>query len=634
VRRWYGTIEVVSDQTDGVRTEDGVTIPQGEQRFAAISLEGMLGRRKINDSAVRSVGTVTHLARALEFNAGGVGNRSAGRFDGAFVFGSDKATNEIWSVRDIVVYLIGRQATRSAGSDDPFDKALPIQLDRDAVFSLPDWDIPVIKAQGKTVAEILGQLIARQRLRTWWLEVLDVPNAPDVGFPVLLKVRTLTPVAINLGANKKILANANQLAVNVDTASTSNLKIKSSSLDQYDQVIVTGRRRRSCFTIAPADGTIVAGWSATLQTAYNAGASGAADYPLAAEIADREKRNTKARTAESLESVYARFALPDDWDLFARDGEGGTAYPVFPDDDQPIVSYAIYTPDIAILRSLPLLTGHDYSFTRRETSRWNIDPPETDVPPFEERPPLVVIPEPGDTSRFGRVQDMAAAAETEDSPVWSGIVRVPDDEPALIVRVSGKPQHVLAGGDFVPIDANDPAIGPSDWRELIFTVAINDDRFAEARYPAEVDDLDIERDEVRTLNIPAGDSYKLDYLAPDTVVGIDPTDGSLIRNTVGGWINDDRDKLLEIAKIAYAWYSTPRAAVVIDTSDIGAAINLGDLIVSVGDSSSPGDHQIATNSVVTSIGIQFPRSSGASPINEAPRMSIATQFVNLDPLQA
>src|SRR5690606_22862094 len=112
------------------------------------------------------------------------------------------------------------------------------------------------------------------------------------------------------------------------------------------------------------------------------------------------------------------------------------------------------------------------------------------------------------------------------------MVRVPDRSQTVMCHVTGGPQHLIATLDFDGL-AHDWAEGAEswfNWQDMVVTVAIEDDAYAEARYPSDaliaVMLESAPADAVRRKVIDAGNWYKLDWIVKGTVVGTDPLTGA------------------------------------------------------------------------------------------------------------
>jgi hypothetical protein len=178
--------------------------------------------------------------------------------------------------------------------------------------------------------------------------------------------------------------------------------------------------------------------------------------------------------------------------------------------------------------------------------------------------------------------------------------------------------------------ADDLEYGDSDYQHMLVTASVPWSEFVEVAYPAE---LPIGNDVIRTYTIDAGDEFRLDYVAPNTVTGVVPGSGALVKSP-GGFVRDDRRQLAGIAELAYHWYSRTRRAVTLDTTHMHAALALGQLITSIGDPDIEGDvHLEEINSCITSLRISAPQliTSGLAPARPPlPYLTLRSDFGELD----
>ena len=156
-RKWYGLIEVVADQIEGLAqvvtgyTGDGEPILQtvvaGQQLFTCFGIEQLLARHQILTSRFdRGAGAETTRERIC-FNAHGKPNRGITDHSGAKVFyfqPNDKPNCSFWSTRDIVQYLLRYQTPRDSLN------ARQITFECDDLAKLPNWDAPVLEQDGAT----------------------------------------------------------------------------------------------------------------------------------------------------------------------------------------------------------------------------------------------------------------------------------------------------------------------------------------------------------------------------------------------------------------------------------------------------------------------------------------------------
>jgi hypothetical protein len=215
------------------------------------------------------------------------------------------------------------------------------------------------------------------------------------------------------------------------------------------------------------------------------------------------------------------------------------------------------------------------------------------------------------------------AAENYD---WAATVRIPPDDRAVEINVQSAPQHVIAHTDFTALAADDD-LGENDYREAIFTVCLQDDRYAQEEWGGD-DTVDCERTKI----IWAGDEYRVDWVAFGTVVGI--ADGGTLQRSLGGFVHDDRDQLLEIAKVAHAFYSRERKVLQVETDNPTTDLELGDMLINLGldDGGDTNHYHAAINSVITEIRVFNPRAD-AGAIPPPVRMRITTDAGELDPMQ-
>jgi len=627
---WYGQLELTADMIAGTRFErdnDGDLVGRaaGTESFLCNGLIQILDFHRVLQTWWAE-GRGSHAGptdRAVTFNADGLPNRAGqqNRFVGLI---GDEAT--AWSTRDVVKYLVEFHTQDAAfpNSSPPFTLAANVD---DVV---PDFDSPVLPAHGRRTRSLLDQLLARQRLLGWYLAVDGNEN-------VVVTPYSLADAVVPVADGVRLERNPDRRQLVFDRDSSAEVGLKTSGLDVVDQVVVTGARRRSCFTVSHTDSTLAKGWPAALETEYEAGASGAGDYPAAAERDQRQKRNAEARNTDRLSAVFSRFVLnfsgyPMAWDLKAGDGIGGATNPITPKDGAVDQVYEIYRPEMFLLPTLPLLEGYDYSDSRIDSGTVS----DFAEPPFDELSPIVAIRLPEDAARWVQIErvGMSAHVETENKDTnkkWSGTVRVPPQSQALEIQISGQPQHVIAASDFSG-QTEDPDLGDFDWQYMVCTVAIEDDRHAEGRYPADGDlwpGAAVQG--IRRMFIDAGAGFKRDYVVPGTVVGVDGTTGALKRSTTGGFVRDDTPALERMARMAYEWYATRRAALRFSTSIITDAISLGDMITAIGDTTVTGNHQQSVNSVVTELRLDMPRGEGVQPPPH--RIQYQTQYGQLDPLR-
>lgn len=627
--RWYGTLEVDGRELDGTREEldvagNLVLFPTGKQGLVCYGLEFLLETTFIYESNfLTPTGSFEVSRRGLTFNADGLPNRTVSMFGDTYLF---KARSDVrgmepsaaastlqsqvryWSTRDCVEYLLTYHA--------PYDglglQRFPLRLAGSALAVLPAWDRPILETHGKRLSELLSQLIPRQRLLGWFLEVVAGAGG-GANETVDLEAFSFAeqPIRLEEAGTARIPPNPEQRLLVFDYhAGSAHPVTKTSTLDAVNEVRASGGRRRSCLSTWAYDGTSFACWSYDQQQRYCTGASGSAGYPAAEEIAERQRLNREARAVDALADVFCHFGF-NLLDFKTRSAEAGDQYPVAPDDADD-TALPIYMPEVVTLRTIP--------FAEPGSDR--------------ERAPFVLAKLSGD--RYAFLDRYAAVADLEKKidaagRKWSAHVQVPPREFGLTLRVSGGPgQHVFASADFVAVDSSDTLdnVPSANWREFIFTFAIEEDRHCEVVWP-----IIAEGSPIRQMHLPCGDNYRLDYVVPRTVIGVDAATGELVRHA-GGIVRDDRPVLLRVARLAYEWYKSARTSIEFETTQFRSPDDLwlGHLITGIGDPDVAGAHQMAVNAVVTQIELTFPRGPVGPGLPTA-RAKYNTQYGQLDPLR-
>jgi len=685
-RDWYGVLDITGDQWGGVleRTEgdEAIPIPTGEQTFTCYGLEKVLADHVIDRAFFEwtnpdtSAIEVTEQPYAPPFNEGGLANRSLdtvatggpGGTDSHVFTATPSTAASYWSTSDIVKYLLHRAAPR-----DRFGQVKLPFYDTIAV-NLPTWDRPTIEQAGQTVYSLLGRLLDRRRLWSWFFEVID-NDLPELG--VYLNVNTLTEadIALAIPTADPIPENPRKIELRYDYDQGTTVALSSSGIEKVDEVIVRGPRRVSVFSVSIADTNLEKGWDETgvpktLTDEYNEAASNAADYADLGTT-ERQKRNAEARAQPRLADVFTLYQLPADWGFTTGNGLGDwlthdERYAVFPhdtetrdNDDRPEV-VAAHIRSTYLESTLPLYVGVDYSGAILGSGLVNLAAAGDE--PKRMRPFLVLrVPETKDKpeaqQRWAKADELAKAADIEttdskhrDSHKWSCRVEVPHESRQVRLNVTGAPRHILDNEtSFVPIEHETLRVDKklAEWdlnTHGIVTLAIRDPRYVESRWPV----VDHSRDYVRAKIINAGKGYDLTYVVPSTVVGVDPDTGALVRSN-GGFFppalgtDDVKTRLESIARIAARWYTETREVISLESvqlrarnngaeaiADFKELLDLGVMVEVVGfdyTTTAPyDDNRKTVNTVITSIGFTY-------PLNGVPKMTLQTWAGELDAMQ-
>ena len=619
---WYGVINGLGTQHGGVRVNalaDGF-FEQGRQVLACAGLEKIFDDTLVTYGAFYDYrsGGIFYTQRGLTFNAerpDGTPGLNMKTVAGNPVFsGKVRDDDEPWTLDKCLRYLTTYHRPR-----DKNGTYMPVGLAGTHLLK-STVDRPVIPTHGRSLRELLNQLLPHQRFLTWGLAVNESNNA------IYVTIVSLTGDNIVLPSGDFIAANERRWIFDTDGAHADVATVLSHA-EAVDVIRMQGNRATSTMTLSKQEGTLDKGWTADQQTAYNAGASTTAAYAAATGRTRKQKLNAIARGRDSLAPVYQRLALVDNWDGFTKHSAGGTGGGSVYFDPLLVPPYKFNPRELYFEKTLPLRDNYDYSGT--SFSGAPLAPTKISDGPGNMLPPLVVIEVPATGSdaapdtikkKYIQVEKIALAAVTEQVPSdpnrrWSASVWIPDQDASIVLKVSGGPgQHVLAGADFSKLPEDPIDNDKWDWRKVYATVCVQLDCFCEGQWPPQPslpDDVDY----IRELVLTAPDTFRLDWLVPDTVVGVDP-DGQLKRAVAGRWINDDREKLTDRARIAYEWYGRERRAITLNCGRINGNIRLGDFVSQLGVAVAR-----AVNTVITEVRIDCPLGK-----NE-PRVSYTTDYV-------
>lgn len=683
--RWFGTLEIDADAVGGILTRtlsgDNQATPRrdGEQLFTCYGLEALLDLSWIYSSAVRDpAGGIYTVKRGLTFNERpepptGSGSLMTGNChldagsDDFAVFHHGKTGGVDWTTFLAVQYLLRQHVPREA---DGTRKLEFVCFDADQ--QLPTWDRPTLPTHGKTLRQLLNALIPSQRLLSWHLVPQENSSPADddslVGEPIELVPFTFASDDIDLSGaitgnppwlgSATIKANPSQVELHYQQDRCTQARLLRSAGEQWDRVRVIGARRTSTATFSHADLTLERGWTIDLSVEYDDGASGATDYPHEQNVELRQWRNQEARNQEKFRSVYARFVIPDGtdgtftFDYLVGDGVSGVPdQPLTPDKEiGGSVTAADVNPvklapeDLRFLPYLLLKTGYDYSGTH--VAQGTLVETAEGVE-HERMRPLVIFPRTIETSdgqpppesssedkpyRLAEKAGLAATSETaalEMRDTWSARVSVSHEDGALWLNVTNDDQHVIAKTDFIPFDIDYPAA--ADWRDMLATLSVAWSDHVEVVYPDNLNPGDTGGDHVREWILDVGEAFRLDWLCPKTVVGLEPTTGKPLRADEGGFLQDDRPRMQALARVAHAWYSAVHRLLQLTTTRISTALAVGDFVTKAGDLQN--DLADDVQSVITSMRFASPKveAEGAND-PPPPQLIYVTDFGQFDPL--
>lgn len=647
---WYGILEEDHGEQKGLLTASPDEDASGRQVLTAYGLDVMLQRHVLRESlAFDANGAEITVFRALEFNHQSqidgadkteTGNRSEDEgSDGCYLFAHDLTNAKFWTTYEAVRYLLKTQPPK----DDIDNLVVEWALDAGAALGdIPDFDKPRKPCQGRTMRQVLDELIDRRRLIGYTVEV-DVGGGSGGEDRIIVRTFTFTPEDIDFEDNI-IPANLSQKSLVFDAdAAVQTAFVKKATLEAIDQVVCTGDRAVACFSLMAhvrSDiNTLVPQWSDDQKDQYDSGASESDGYD-SLDPFQQEERNKAARHRQHVKRVYSYFGLPKDWDgrVTTASGDYHLYFPHPTDEDHPL---PFYQSQLRFKHHLPLKTDHDYSEDKISDDEVEDNTPEGQK--WEYLPPLIAIKvpadadaDPSDDFRFQYVDRMATNTEAEgveeltleDGRTWSASVRMQDDAPGIAITVHGLPQHVLAADQdqddcFVPLVADEnelEELGGFHWHNvLIATVAMDVDKFCEGRYPENPAESQV----VRRLIIDLGDEYQQHYVSAGTMVDID-NEGHIVTADTAGYIRDDSKKLESLARLVFEWYRTERQSIELTFGYLTGKLSIGDLITTIGE----GDSLQTINSVVTSIRYEWTLQDTTQPGSS--RTTITTQFAEID----
>ena len=593
VQNWYGIVTDWTEDRGGVLTEDGSKVPCGRQSIRAVGLVHLWSRAFVTTSIVQSypAGVEAVFRRGLTFNvrhgygASGTaaiqGNRSLQpTASGAYAFSNDLDNATTWSTREIVKYLIQFHSPRGAGDYSPFNWRLTSQ----AVNALPDWDVPVIAADGRTVKEILDQLCDRRRNLSWRVAV----GTNDIAW---IDVFTFIEVPIVLPGGGVIAPNLNTTTFDFDGAADVYPRLRKAGVHNIAQAVVRGAHKRSVVSLSWLDNapdsshpTLIADWLATDEVDYEE-CTGLSIGPPPPNEKKNPDKVAGYRQKDNLERVFSWFRLPTDWDGMVGNGDGTAAKVLFFPNDPDYGAETVYGPTLRFERKLP----------RGLVASAPGGSPEREVPPF-----ALVKTETGsggDPDLYALVEKLAPSRPSEGN--WSCSLRMQKDSPGVMLPVSGPPQYFIAKTDFAKsLSVDDEP--PLDWKDnLIVTVMLELDAKVESRYPLQLDVDGQNLDVVKRVYVDVGERARLDWVTGNTVIGLINA-GELDYPDAGGYyIRDDRTFLADIARFVFEWYGIERRAFDFTIGQLTAKFSVSQLITTIGNAANGTLETV--NAVVTGV---------------------------------
>ena len=655
---WYGRIrdDGVSDLAQETYGEELYRIFGGSQFFTAYDLKYALARTIICGASSRQV---DRNSRPIGYNCGGgdgrstdaekKGNRSvSGTASGhpifidstlyAFSFDDDAVD---WTAWDEVVHLLAEQCPR-----DQDDEPAPCKFcisDESKPFL--DWYKPIVKVEGRSLLDVLNDVIDLRRGLVWRLEVRVALDDEEI-MEAVIHVTSIAPASVPLPDAASLPASTTQVAIDDPNALdlSEPIQYARNNINRWHRVRVRGARRTTTFSAVGAgavggltgytfpiaiESRINKTWSVDDEEAYWQGVRPTLEpdeQTAYDDLADEEKgeqkqadRNDRFRQKKQFERVYQFFSVD------AISAAGLELSPVLQQETGSVVGdVPMERRTMRLLNTTHMLVSYGYQDASDPEQRGDEEYGTELVKPFalmhlpsgaQFIPTTLGEPVDGgeldDSSTDGgwRFMDKLHATTERGWDVSEGDVdssyerrfrtnfsmKILSGEPGFAMRASHGSAHALCGiADAAEFDAIAPSRHPKEfyWQCQLITAATEWDAYCEAVWPVAVP----EESPIEELLIDIGERARYDYLAKGTVYDVDAK-GHLLQVEQGGPLRDDRKLCESIARIAYLWYGPERSEATFAFHLIQRPWELGTLITTIG----LGDAMRTVNAVVSQI---------------------------------
>lgn len=605
--------------TEGSPDPDQNKLTGAKIYFTCVGLEYFLDRKQVTSARVNSSidPFYVEIERPLIFNGDASvsydsntsrrGNRmevdwlnltATGQM---YLFSDGTDSPALWSITDAVRYLLlFHRPADKAGDAAPVDYVLQYKKPADGPDAPDDAAIidgifPTVNTENKTVMALLNELMKPERGLCWWLET---PNTNPGAIVGTIRVASRTTEDITMPGGGELPMNANPQTLDFDRqVDVDDIELRDDRSRNYHQVKVRGARMTVTMTVGIQDDTLEPDWSTALENAYKAGVD-----PLDAAKNDNYRRD------EKFLPVYAWFRIPADWDGTVGDGVGGEfggepkapAIPsAFSPSGTPIGDPSPINPTgLRILNTTRLLVGYNYAVDASNPTPIH-DIPSSSTPDFVKPFAFFGYEPAGSGAVYIREADKLNKQLGPNGDLTTSYhLGVQQSVPGITLRAVEGWNHSMAGDRWTAATAaTASAVTPEIAFEegLTFTpalfgatVTIEADKYAEAVYPTDYDHVP-DGAALEILTIDAGDKYRLDYLAPHTVLWIDHSDAggsAAVLSGDGGVIRNDQNYLQDIARLAYDWYRVERQPLVLSFKNLRDVFDLGMLITTIGEGST------------------------------------------------
>ncbi|MEM6981110.1 MAG: hypothetical protein AAF539_15730, partial [Planctomycetota bacterium] len=429
----------------------------------------------------------TEIIRSPEsnvFNPTGMrpSNRSKDKLSGSSPFASyvfaNPADDDLnwWSTRDIFEHLI----VWHLPTNDYGIGVIPFAASSD-MSQLPAWDNPTIDPFGKTLFDVLSELLSADRMLGWCLQptISIVGNVPSVD-SVAIRPFTMLTQSLSLPSIGDLPANARIFNL-IDTGDDlTDSILQTDDTDSVDQVIVEGPPEIAICTLRHQD-EFVKDWTDDQEDDYELALTNAAGFD-ALDAYQKRDYVTFVRSNAKFRNVYRRFKIKDDWN--GECNEEPAFLNLNDPNDSNAITFVPYLGTLRVLPDLPLFRGVEY------------DGPVADVDESTGRFRLPIL---AYLNRFG--QDKFWVLQNFYSSLGGPNFRRPqtmnfeasvvaDNErgPGFELRLLGAPRHAI-DNQFTPSDGDPEKASPGMWGDLDYrdvevTVALQGGRRPSFSIPA------------------------------------------------------------------------------------------------------------------------------------------------------
>ena len=553
---WYGVILGTDDAMEGNKPVDS-----GYEILRCMSLEWCLTRVQIDNAVVTDftqTSSGTQIKRAVGFNLGDGDdsgpdeprfNRAKLKPGSHYHFTNDLDNADPWNVQNMLEYLL--QVHNPFGATGIQLQVLP------ATNGVMSWFHPAVRTEGRTLFDVLNQILDRRRGYTWSLGVDRNGDSTDPKWQetdnVYLIIYSYADQDITDAQMNVLLPASRQQKPlnNIDFPDPQQQIIRKDIQQRYGQIRGIGARRGAIFTMGVANENMEADWSAADKTRHDDGDPDATEANFS-DLSDRQTLHDAWRLNEENRHVYTRFRIPANWDGKAG---GQLTCPLLDASGNPTTfNVPFWWAGLRFSNRLPLREGWDYTN------------PASPVPSTSGQTAL--------RKCFCTYTDGTTVATSEqlrshtDEEIrkWNMGARVFADsrKPAMWSYPTGRP-HQQALSHYNP--ANDKKGDPDyvpifNWQNLKFTVYADWDEYVQEIYPA-ANEGKLGMEEVLVLRL--GKEFRLDWLTAGTI--LDVKNGSQeVAAQSGGFIRDDRPQMQNILRVAWSYYSRPRVSVSIQSA--------------------------------------------------------------------